>query len=89
MSRGQSAKELLAANDSAELEEMRVFSELYDIPDGHFVAARVGMAVARYMTGASVEPGDFAPIFDTEDDEATPDDNLRAAQAFAAAHNRG
>jgi hypothetical protein len=62
---------------------------LYNIPDGHFVAATIGMATARYMAGADVEPGDFAPIFRTDDDEATPEDNLRAAQVFAAAHSRG
>ena len=77
------------ATDSAELSEWLAYDCAYGLPDGYYVAATIGAATFNAMSGKSPEPDYFAPIFERPDDEATPDDNLRAAQAFAAAHNRG
>ena len=68
---------------------MRVYDEIYNIPDGYYVATTLGMATYRAMTGECPEAEAFAPIFETPDVEESEIESHQKMQAFAAAHNRG
>lgn len=81
-------KQLLSEIDSAELSEWLAFDCEYTIPDAHFSAATVAMAVTRSMTGAHVTAGDFALVYKAPPEVQSAEEAVARLKAFSAAHNR-
>lgn len=86
---GKTVRQLLSEIDSAELSEWLAFDCAYTIPDAHFSAATVAMAVTSSMTGARVTAGDFATIYKAPPRVQTSEEAVAILKAFSAAHNRG
>jgi hypothetical protein len=88
MALGKTVRQLLAEIDSAELSEWLAFDAEYTIPDAHFSAATISLAVTRSMTGSRVEAGDFAPIYKAPPRIQTAAEAIAALRSFSALHNR-
>lgn len=77
-------RETMAADEWA---DWLLFQEQCDMPDGFFVAARLGCIISA-IVGGKLEAHEVAPYFLRPERSASPG-NLKQAFAFAAEYMKG